>query len=177
MSHAGVLIHTPWELIAQRMRSQAIGGYYDGWAESPQMRKYLRRCTRTDERGVRLLFTRDIGMHSSGWWKNPDYERCWHLSLSFWNPLRLRSEPAPHDHREAAKIVRAFFGDDRNLVWGEPPFSEFGRGADVWHYRLFCDEGWQPLKPRGEVYTREFTEAGWKSWSDVNAPDGREAQP
>lgn len=27
---------------------------------------------------------------------------------------------------------------------------------------------WQPLKPRGEVYTRKFTEAGWKSYSELH---------
>ena len=41
----------------------------------------------------------------------------------------------------------------------------------VYHYRLFCDEGWQPLKPRGEVYTRDFIEKGWKSFSELHADD------
>ena len=28
-----------------------------------------------------LIYTMDEGMHSIGWWKNPDYARCYHLSL------------------------------------------------------------------------------------------------
>jgi hypothetical protein len=28
-------------------------------------------------------FPLDIGAHTSGWWKNPDYEACWHLSISY----------------------------------------------------------------------------------------------
>ncbi|NLX57306.1 MAG: hypothetical protein GXY58_19525 [Planctomycetaceae bacterium] len=31
------------------------------------------------------------------------------------------------------------------------------------------DERWQPNQPRGEVYSRELTEADWKSFSDVQA--------
>jgi hypothetical protein len=37
---------------------------------------------------------------------------------------------------------------------------------------LFCDAQWQPILPRKEVYTREFTEAGWRSASQVLAEDG-----
>jgi hypothetical protein len=33
---------------------------------------------------------------------------------------------------------------------------------------VFCDERWQPILPRGEVYSREFTEKGWKSFSEMN---------
>ncbi|MCK5236435.1 MAG: hypothetical protein KAR06_05545, partial [Deltaproteobacteria bacterium] len=36
--------------------------------------------------GVMLIFTRDEGMHDAGWWKNPDYARCYHLSISFKDP-------------------------------------------------------------------------------------------
>lgn len=35
--------------------------------------------------------------------------------------------------------------------------------------------GWCPIKPRGEVYSRELTEAGYKSFSDVQAELEREA--
>src|SRR5262249_14385874 len=53
--------------------------------------------------------------------------------------------------------------------------TEHGRKLDVWHYRLFCDPGWQPIKPRGEVYSRELTEAGWKSYSDLSEEHRKEA--
>lgn len=38
----------------------------------------------------------------------------------------------------------------------------------VYHYRLFCDEAWKPIMPRGEVYSTQFTERGWKSFSDLH---------
>lgn len=121
--------------------------------------------------GTLLLFSRDEGMHTSGWWKNPDYERCLHLSLSFYEtdfrnadiPVRSR----PKDSKSTNRWVEAFFGSNRKWLWCEPPVTKQGKTLEVWHYKLFVDEGWQPIKPRGEVYSREFTEAGWKSYSDV----------
>jgi len=113
-----------------------------------------------------VIFTRDTGHHSSGWWKNPDYERCYHLSLSFHDVET--TQPASHQTALAERIARAFFGDNVSKLWIEPPYSDEGRTRDVYHYRLFCDQGWQPIVPRGEVYSRELTERGWKSWSDLH---------
>lgn len=106
-----------------------------------------------------VIFTRDVGYHTSGWWKNPDYERCYHLSVSF---------PGGMKRSHLEYILKQLFGDDRRWLWCEGPYSEVGRQCGVFHYRLFCDPAWQPLKPRGEVYTREFTEAGWKSFSELH---------
>jgi len=115
--------------------------------------------------GTKLLFTYDVGMHSSGWWKNPDYERCMHLSLSFVDPVT--GAYLDKDDRLTREWCEAFFGSDVDKLWCEPPHSSEGKGACVWHYRLFCDPSWSPIVPRGEVYSTEFTEAGWKSWSDA----------
>lgn len=100
-----------------------------------------------------VVFTKDTGYHTSGWWKNPDYERCWHLSISFVEKKPLK------------KIIENLFGPFENLIWVEPPYSKEGKSRDIYHYRLFCDEHWQPIKPRGEVYNTDFTERGWKSFS------------
>jgi len=117
-----------------------------------------------------LLYTRDVGHHSSGWWKNPDYENCYHLSLSFFDSVT--GKPAPFRRGEAEVWVRLFFGDDRRLLWCEPPSSALGRDRQVHHYRLFCDPAWKPVKPRGEVYSRTLTEAGWKSFSELHDVGG-----
>lgn len=117
--------------------------------------------------GMQAVLTRDVGHHTSGWWKNPDYERCLHLSLSFFDPATMESRP--RDKALTALLLEAVFGDSKRLLWCEPPFSPKGRALDIWHYRLFCDPAWEPIKPRGEVYGRELTEAGWKSFSDVQA--------
>jgi hypothetical protein len=123
----------------------------------------------TPELGATILFTRDAGMHTSGWWKNPDYERCEHLSLAFFYPPHL---PRPHDHVLARLWCLAFFGADRlRYLWVEPPYSAQGRQRDVYHYRLFVAPDWRlPVLPRGEVYSKQFTELGWKSFSDLHPP-------
>lgn len=65
-------------------------------------------------------------------------------------------------------ILRNLFHDSRRWLWCEGPFTEAGKQCSVFHYRLFCNPEWQPLKPRGEVYNRDFTEAGWKSFSELH---------
>jgi hypothetical protein len=148
---------------------------YTGFG-TPQDQYTIQRCSHVfrhgPELGARVIFTRDDGMHACGWWKNPDYARCEHVSLSFmaWDGDRLYTQP--HDHQRAALWCRAFFGDKRRLLWIEPPYSQSGRFADVYHYRLFLEPDWRtPVLPRKEVYTREFTERGWKSWSDQHPPE------
>lgn len=146
--------------IAAMLRLAASrAGIYEGYGPPPLSCQFDDRRT-----GTRLFFTRDGGMHSSGWFKNPDYERCYHLSLSFRDPETGAS--APFDRRAAAVWLRVFFGEHERLTWCESPKTEHGKALGVWHWRLFCDEHWQPIKPRGEVYSRELTEAGWQSWSD-----------
>lgn len=119
--------------------------------------------------GTKLLLSRDTGHHTCGWWKNPDYERCLHLSLSFYDPETR--EPTGRNTKLSAEWVGLIFQDYTRLLWCEPPFTPQGKKLDVWHYRLFyADPGFTaPILPRGEVYSKEFTEAGWKSWSDVQA--------
>lgn len=104
-------------------------------------------------------------MHSSGWWKNPDYERCWHLSLSFRDPIT--GENAPKDSALTNEWLEAFYADDQRYIWAEPPYTQGGKTNEVWHYRIFCNPSWAPILPRGEVYSKEFTERGWMSFSEL----------
>lgn len=148
--------------MVQSHRDVAATGTWDGKV----ITAYYNACRKVHTlRGVSSVMTRDVGYHSSGWWKNPDYERCMHLSLSFFDPSTML--PMRHDHAMAAKIVKAMFFPHAKFVWTEPPYSTTGRMHDVYHYRLFCNEHWQAIKPRGEVYSKELTDAGWKSFSDV----------
>ena len=162
------------ESLIPRMRAMAARGIYNG-APTPANQAFLARCTwRFEPASVTLIFSRDSGMHSSGWWKNPDYERCLHLSVSFSYRSPIIGAPEqllPQDRKEAARWCELLFGEHRRWLWVESPFSKGGKARDVWHYRLFCDPSWAPILPRGEVYTREFTEAGWQSWSDLHAFD------
>lgn len=129
---------------------------------------YFRRCTAYHATtGTKLLLTRDEGYHTSGWWKNPDMERCLHLSLSFLDPDTRQI--APRDMKLTREWVGLIFGNDATKLWCETPYSAEGKARETWHYRLFCDPAWGPIVPRREVYSREFTEKGWLSYSDLQA--------
>lgn len=154
--------------VAQQMRrAAATAQTYDGIATAASHALLSSLTGAHVLTGSLLIFSRDVGMHTSGWWKNPDYERCWHLSLSFRNPLT--GEHVSKDDDLSEQWVEAFYGDDKRFVWAEPPYSDHGKTAETWHYRVFCDPAWQPIIPRGEVYSREFTERGWKSFSDLQS--------
>lgn len=146
-----------------RMKRAAASGVWNGQELTP----YFARCRHVDYRlGVSAIYSRDTGHHSSGWWKNPDYERCRHLSLSFFDP-EAQQFTGQRNHTLTAMFIEAIFGSHKRWLWCEPPYSDDGKKNCVWHYRLFCDPAWEPIMPRGEVYNRELTEAGYKSWSDV----------
>lgn len=164
------MIVTPnMELLCQFLKAHADTGFYHGY-ESEIQTPYFQRSKQVHApTGTLMLFTRDVGSHSSGWWKNPDYERCYHLSLSFWNMEPDEPQPAPFDHKKAEVWVRLFFHPNTNLVWEEPasPTSK----NEVFHYRVFCNPAWEPIMPRKEVYSKDFTPAGWKSWSERTGED------
>lgn len=151
-----ILYNAPDSETFQRIFKTAQRGVYEG----KTVTGYLENCSWFLERyDCIIIFTRDVGYHSCGWWKNPDYERCYHLSISF---------PAGWNSRKARHVVDGLFRWDKRLLWCEPPYSAEGKRAGVYHYRLFCDENWNPIKPRGEVYNRQFTELGWKSYSELH---------
>lgn len=107
-----------------------------------------------------VVYTKEDVYHTGGWCKNPEYERCWHLSVSFQG-----GEP---DKRVLKLILECIFGVNQRLLWVESPYSQVGKNLEVTHYRLFCDEHWKPIQPKGEVYNTHFTERGWKSFSELN---------
>ena len=142
---------------------------YDGVADARTM-KLMRQCRHmlsiSPDVSAGLIYTRDVGHHTHGWWKNPDYERCLHLSISFMvNPT---DAPLPFNRPAAQVIAEAFFEDDARKCWIETPYSPEGKVRDVHHYRLFCDQSWTPILPRGEVYSREQTPANWRSFSEIH---------
>lgn len=162
----------------QMWRHARVSRRYNG-LNTPENRWLLQSCTGDHlPTGTRLIFSFDEGHHSSGWWKNPDYERCWHLSISFRDPLT--GSNLPKDVKLTNRWLEAFYGENCRYLWAESPYSPHGKRADAWHYRIFCDPAWEPIVPRGEVYSRAFTEAGWKSFSDlqsVHAAALRELEP
>ncbi len=144
---------------------------YDGTVNDRNMR-LMSRCRHVfainSVTSATLIYTRDVGHHTSGWWKNPDYERCRHLSIAFFAGALSAPLPLPFNRKEAQRIAEAFFREDTRKCWIEPPYSPEGKRADVHHYRLFCDPSWTPMIPRGEVYSREQMPFGWKSFSEIH---------
>lgn len=179
------------ETVVREIKRRAGYGIAHGRDDTPWERAYYRRCTWFHgHTGTVVMFTRDSGHHTSGWMKNPDYERCLHLSLSFKEPidrapehivnadvvtrLGLYLRQRDFDWSLAAKWADAVLHPNASLSWCEGPFSRAAKAAGVHHYRVFCDPAWAPWKPRGEVYSLDFTEKGWKSWSEVQ---GENAAP
>lgn len=153
------------------MRLQAAKGFFNG---KPDTKNYLESCRMYHKpTGTMLIFTRDIGYHSSGWFKNPAYERCYHLSVSFKGIQGDEVYALPRSRRLSEQWIDAFFGEDKKMIWTEPPYSATGKQSDVWHYRLFCDESWDAIKPTGEVYSKKDTPGGWLSYSDLQYEIGK----
>lgn len=144
--------------------SRAKSGQWSG----QDLTRYYHSCRNylplTPETGCGVVFTRDVGHHSSGWWKNPDYERCFHISLSF---ITIDREPLPRNRVITELIIDRVYDKWQKYIWAEPPYTPRGREHDVWHYRVFCNPAWEPIVPQGEVYNKDFTEIGWLSWSDA----------
>jgi hypothetical protein len=160
--------------VSARMLFAAKRWPWDGVADARGM-AVLEKCRRADTKtGASLLFTFDHGYHASGWWKNPDFDRCFHLSVAELAPVL---EKAGFDVSEIPQLTtatreawaRAFFADTERLIWTEPAVSDHGKALAATHYRVFVDVDGVPILPRGEVYSRELTAAGWLSWSDVQA--------
>lgn len=173
------------ESVVHQIRRAATYGSFHGQERHPLQAAYLRRCTHLHAHtGTLLIYTRDAGHHTSGWMANPQFERCLHLSISFRAAQpdhavdRLMSPHvlaelgatlalAPFDHRLAGVWAEQILHPFAALAWTEPAMSHWGRQAEVRHWRIFCDEGWHPNRPVGEVYSRRLTEAGWKTWSEL----------
>lgn len=151
--------------IANNMIWLASRGAFNGEL-TPRNQAYINSCTHIAY-GTKLIFTRDTGHHSSGWFKNPDYERCLHLSLSP-APRHLWTPSTPDlDAKLKKRWLRVFFGDALRHAWFESAKTSEGKSLAVEHWRVFCDPAWRPITPRKEVYSKDFIEKGWRSASEL----------
>ena len=160
MANMSMKDKTSMKQLARSMRQHADKGYFDG--QDSQTIYFMLASKAHPTTGTQLLFTRDVGYHSCGWFKNPDYERCYHLSLSFWD-MQTR-QPRPYDNKLARTWVKICYGNWTRYIWTESNHRSIP--STPHHYRVMCDPAWQPIIPRGEVYSKEFTEQGWKSYSE-----------
>lgn len=157
--------------LAGRLRRHALSGWYTGDKASLDAfggRDVVRAATEP-ELWVSLLFSRDKMHHSVGWWRNAEYEYCWHLSISAqasiedWDKHSYEQVP----RAEARYWTHAFFPNDVDKVWQEPGGTdprlsreEARRHSTFWHMRVFmhpeilnaAGEPFHTFIPKGEVY-------------------------
>lgn len=125
-----------------RMRYRAMSGAaWNGKPGGLGMR-LIRNCTLDHfATRTRLIYTRDLAVE--------DFPRCWHLSMSPIPGLVVIGDVALHllklDARMAELWVAAFFAQHASKVVVTEPESQVGRERAVKHWRLPCDERWEPL--------------------------------
>jgi len=151
---------------AKAAKRKAMAGPINPGTKSPEFLAQFMTVVKLTEVSVGILYSRDSNHHMGGWWKNPDYERCMHLSTSYRSPdgtILL-----PNDKSISGLLSRMLFGRHYKSAWVESPFSPDGKLHDVLHHRLFCDPSWAPILPRGEVYSSNLTSTGWRSFSEIH---------
>lgn len=160
--------------VVRRAYRKAMTGWYVG--DMPSLNAFcfnhdLPTRSNPNEAWLRILFSRDRMHHSVGWWRNAEYEYCWHLSLSAWDAVDVRLARSGLKRPGELRIVdlpeheetywgRLFFEEHADKVWHEPGGTdprltreEAHRNKSMVHLRLFVDpETFQPFIPTGEVY-------------------------
>lgn len=149
--------------IARQLRGKARSGWYTG--DVPTLEQFGGKrhvvAVTTPELVVTLLLSRDKMHHSVGWWRNAEYEFCWHLSLSAVDRLEFAAgQPTHYEELPRGEVrywARLVFGENVDKLWNEPggtdprlTRSESRRNALIWHLRLFLDP--EILDARGEPH-------------------------
>lgn len=146
--------------LVRRMTRKAERGWYTGDMKS--LRRYAAFAeppgALNPELTIKLQLSKDRMHHSVGWWRNAEYEYCWHLSISAWESEGKAPVPIPAE--EERYWTHAFFPVHFNKVWHEPGGTdprltpeEKLRNRHIIHQRVFLDpESFEPFVPQGEVY-------------------------
>ncbi|WP_449408035.1 hypothetical protein [Microbacterium maritypicum] len=126
-----------------------------GQGHLSQAHRLLVRSEVDQDVTMSILYTLDRGAHASGWWRNSEYETCFHLSIVGLH----RNEYCEISEVERRAWAVALFGEHASKCWNEPPaykgdpYRSAPASASTWHTRLFVDQQLRPIIPRGEVYT------------------------
>jgi len=128
---------------------------WNGQSSISQAHRLVVRSRVDHDQTVSILYTLDRGAHASGWWRNSEYETCFHLSIVGMHAGKY-SQVADVERRAWAIAI---FGEQVSKCWNEPPADSTDRyrtapaSVATWHTRLFVDQQLRPIIPRGEVYT------------------------
>ena len=148
-------IPVEWQQPIGRLKRFAARNPWKGKTPLPDGCRLLLYKPVERERMFSILCSFDVGYHSSGWWRNSLYERCWHLSVCVVTNQRTMETPTISEVQE---IARAFFGTDVQYGWVEPPASAFDAyrtapsSRHTYHVRIFTDLEGNAIMPKGEVY-------------------------
>jgi hypothetical protein len=107
-----------------RMRKVAVRHPWTGDQKVHRRHSWLTRALTDPTLSTFVLFTFDVGHHASGWFRNSDYDRCFHLSVSHPD---LSGPPGTRLCDVTVEEIRAWaiaaFGEDRRLSWFEPRYA------------------------------------------------------
>lgn len=140
------------------LKAWALSHPWDGRSFTSERSRFLVGSLTDLQLRLSLILTFDHGAHASGWWRNSEYETCWHLSMcaiTRTNPVEFAEVPTI----ERRAWAFALFGEDATKCWNEPPAGARDRyrtapqSRHTWHTRLFVDQAGRPIVPTGEVYT------------------------
>lgn len=156
-------------VLLNRLRRIARTHPWDGHTPLPTRHMVVVHSPCDPDTATSIAVSFDVGPHASGWWRNSDYDACWHLSLASHDITRLGSRPSGPEaiSREEARLwAKAAFGRHTDKLWWEPPASILDphRLPGVTHLRLFVDRQHHPIVPEGEVYML-------KPWPDGTSPE------
>lgn len=147
------------DAIIEQMRTRAERGVFTGDINDDASNLYLVSCRHyCPHTKAMLIFTRDR-CDKAG-------TRVWHLSVSFCELTPDTIQPLPFNPAAANAWAKRLFGDFVDDIWIEGPKSEQGQERQVWHYRLFVDQGWHMLAHEVPDYvSQEFLR-----WHDLQQP-------
>lgn len=159
LDEAVVKISRMHGLELMRMRRTAARNPWRGREDIPQTQRLVAPSYVDPDVGISLLVTLDQGYHASGWWRNSEYDQCWHASLvcmdATTNPPSF-TDPIVNVTRAWTQVL---FGAQMRHAWIEPPASPLDvyRNARAsqytTHVRIFIDRKTRlPITPKGEVY-------------------------
>lgn len=135
----------------QKMRFTALTRPWDGRSQTIARHiAYFKELT-DSEAMTCIILTFDIGHHGCGWWKNSQYDRCLHLSISMSNDGINSVEATQEEIKAWIELVfKDVHPDALKWLWREPGYER----KEINHYRLFYSKITnQPILPEGEVYT------------------------
>jgi hypothetical protein len=117
---------------------------------------------------LRVGLTFDFGHHTGAWFKNSQYEQCWHFTIGGTDHghrdrlIVLPGEefqpgpdrPKPSGRAQVSEVeLRAWaelvFPGWTRFIWRESPKYLAG----IVHLRVFVDQERNPIIPQGEVYS------------------------